>query len=110
MEKYIYLIITVGAATVIVGSIFTAYQLFLLVKADASCRGLKHPRFWGLLATSGNNSSGLIMYLIGRRKYPVISMTNEQKSFIERCKKKIRVGIIFLVTGAVICFWGIIFV
>ena len=110
MEKYYTFIIAVGAAFVIVGGFFAVYQLYLLVKTDAECRGLKHPKFWGMFAASGNNQSGLIMYLIGRRKYPVISMTGAQKSFIERCKKKFGVGIIFQVVGAIICIWGIILI
>ena len=110
MEKYYTFIIAVAAAFVIVGGLFAVYQLFLLVKTDAACRGLKHPKFWGMFAISGNNQSGLIMYLIGRRKYPIISMTDEQKTFIERCKKKFGVGIVFQVVGAMICIWGIILI
>lgn len=108
MEKYYTFIIAVGAAFVIVGGVFAVYQLFRLVKTDAECRGLKHPKLWGMFAISGNNQSGLILYLIGRRKYPIVSMSNDQKMFIERCKKKFGVGIIFQVIGAIICIWGII--
>lgn len=108
MEKYYTFIIAVGIAIVIVGGIFAVYQLFRLVETDAECRGLKHPKFWGIFAVSGNGQSGLILYLIGRRKYPVIAMSDEQKLSIERCKKKFGVGIIFQVIGAMICVWGIV--
>lgn len=110
MKNYNTFIIAVGAAFVVVGGIFAVYQLFQLVKTDAECRGLKHPKLWGMFAISGNGQSGLILYLIGRRKYPVISMSNEQKSFIERCKKKFGVGIIFQAIGAMVCIWGIILI
>ena len=110
MENYNTFIIAVGAAFVIVGGIFAVYQLFQLVKTDAECRGLKHPKLWGMFAISGNGQSGLILYLIGRRKYPVISMSNEQKSFIERCKRKFGVGIIFQAIGAMVCIGGIILI
>lgn len=110
MEKYYIFIIVIGAAIVIVGGVFAVYQLFRLVGTDAECRGLKHPRFWGVFAVSGNGQSGLILYLIGRRKYPIISVSNEQKLFMERCKKKFRVGIIFQVIGAMICVWGIVLI
>ena len=58
----------VGAAGVVVGGFFCVYQQYKLVEVDAACRGLKHPRLWGLFAASGNGQSGLILYLIGRRK------------------------------------------
>lgn len=58
----------------IVGGVFGVYQLFRLVKTDAKCRGL-NPTFWELVASGGNNQSGLIMYLIIRKKFPIISMT-----------------------------------
>lgn len=108
MEKYLTLLIVAGAAFVVVGGVFAIYQLFQLVKTDAVCRGLKHPKLWGLFSISGNNSAGLLLYLINRRKHPIISMTDEQKIFTEICKKKIGVGIIFQVIGVMACIWGII--
>lgn len=110
MEKYYTFFIVVGAAILLVGGIFAVYQLFRLVQTDAECRGLKHPKFWGMFAVSGNGQSGLILYLIGRRKYPIISVSNEQKLFMERCKKKFGVGIIFQVIGAMICVWGVVLI
>ena len=110
MEKYYTFFIAVGAAILLVGGIFAVYQLFLLVQTDAECRGLNHPKFWGMFAISGNGQSGLILYLIGRRKYPIISMSEEQKLFMERCKKKFGVGIIFQVIGAMICVWGVVLI
>lgn len=105
MEKYL---IAFGVAVLIVGFSFCIYQFYQLVKADAVCRGLKHPKLWGLFAISGNNQAGLILYLIARRKHPVISMTDEQKLTIDRCKAKIGVGLIFLVVGAIACVWGVV--
>lgn len=93
----------VGAAALIVGGFFCMYQLYQLVQVDAECRGLKHPRLWGLFALSGNGQSGLILYLIGRRKYPVLSMSEEQKALIGTRKKRFGVGLLFLATGAVVC-------
>ena len=107
MEKYL---LAAGAAVLMVGGVFSIYQLFRLVKTDAVCRGLQHPKLWGFLSISGNNQGGLILYLIARRKHPIISMTSEQKTLIESCKSKIGVGLIFLVTGAIACIWGIILI
>ena len=104
MVKYL---LAAGAAVLATGGVFSIYQLFQLVKTDAVCRGLQHPNLWGFLSISGSNQGGLILYLIARRKHPVISMTDEQKAFIESCKRKIGAGLIFLVIGAVACIWGI---
>ena len=92
-----------GAAAVIVGSFFCVYQLYRLVQVDAECRGLKHPKLWGLFSITGNGQSGLILYLIGRRKYPVLSMSEGQKDDMGRRKKWFGVGLVFLAAGAVIC-------
>lgn len=101
---HIYIVFAVvGAAGVIVGSFFCVYQIYKLVQVDAECRGLKHPKLWGLFSITGNGQSGLILYLIGRRKYPVLSMTEEQKGLMARRKKRFGVGLLFLAAGAVVC-------
>ena len=87
MEKYPIMVIAIGAAIVIVGGVFSAYQLFRLVETDAKCRGLKHPKIWGIFAAFGNNQPGLIIYLIGRQKFPVITMT-EEKLLLNAVRKK----------------------
>lgn len=93
----------VGAAGVIVGSFFCVYQLYKLVQVDAECRGLKHPKLWGLFSVAGNGQSGLILYLIGRRKYPVLSMSEGHRDDMARRKKRFGVGLAFLALGAVVC-------
>lgn len=93
----------VGAAGVVVGGFFCVYQLYKLVEVDAACRGLKHPRLWGLFAASGNGQSGLILYLIGRRKYPVLSMSEGQREDIAQRKRRFGVGLAFLALGAAAC-------
>jgi hypothetical protein len=108
METYLNYLLAVGLAILVVGGIFSMYQLYRLVEVDAECRGLKHPKLWGLFAVSGNNQSGLILYLIGRHKYSILNMSDEQKKIIESCKKKIGIGFIFIVVGAIVCIWGII--
>lgn len=68
MERNMVLAVIFSAAAV-VGAIETVYQVYQLTVIDAAARGLKHPKLWGLLAANGNNSSGLLLYLIGRRNY-----------------------------------------
>lgn len=64
-------------------------------------RGLKHPKFWGFWAMNGNNSSGLILYLIGRRKYPVQNMSIEDQEKIETRKKAAGAALVFMTLGAI---------
>ena len=103
MDKLYIVSAAAGAAAVIVGSFFCVCQLYRLVQVDAECRGLKHPKLWGLFSITGNGQSGLILYLIGRRKYPVLSMSEGQKDDMGRRKKWFGVGLVFLAAGAVIC-------
>ena len=97
-----------GAAPAGSGSGYAGYQLFRRAGTDARCRGRKHPRLWGLLASSGSNQSGLLLYLIRRKNHPVLSLSEEEKGLIQRRKRKIGVGIAFLVAGAVMLIWGIV--
>lgn len=69
--------------------------------SDAKARGLKHPKFWGFWAMNGNNSSGLILYLIGRRKYPVQNMSIEDQEKIETRKKAAGAALVFMTLGAI---------
>lgn len=82
--------------------VFTlAYQIFKLTEVDAKSRGLKYPKFWGLFSLSGNNGSGgLILYLIGRRKYPS-TLTDEEKGIINTRKKRACVSLCFIAFGAI---------
>lgn len=88
-------------AAIIVGALHIGFQLFKIASLDAEARGLSSPKLWGFLAMGGNNSSGLIMYLILRRKHPVINMSEKVCHEIESRKKRAGVGIIFLGLGAI---------
>lgn len=103
MSNIYIAVAVVGAAALIVGSFSCVYQLYKLVQVDAECRGLKHPKLWGLFAISGNGHSGLILYLIGRRKYPILSISEEQKKRMGKRKKGFGAGLLFLATGAIVC-------
>ena len=50
---------------------------------------------------NGNNSSGLILYLIGRRKYPVQNMSIEDQEKIETRKKAAGAALVFMTLGAI---------
>ena len=46
-----YLLTLIGLLVVTNG--LFVYQLFKLVELDAVVRGMKHPKFWGVLAAGG---------------------------------------------------------
>ena len=76
-----------SGAIALVGAICTAWQIYQMTVSDAKARGLKHPKFWGFWAMNGNNSSGLLLYLIGRRNYPINSIDSNQKTKMIQRKK-----------------------
>ena len=92
MKWYFIIIVFI----VLLGMFTLAYQIYKLTELDARCRGLKHPKLWGLFSLSGNNGSGgLILYLIGRRKYPITINEDELAQMTSR-KKRAGVSLIFI--------------
>lgn len=98
-KEYVFSI--VFAAVLLVGITCTMYQIYKITIIDAKSRGLKHPKFWAFFSMSGNNSSGLLLYLIGRRRYPIINMSETNQKEITTRKKKIGLGLIFLAVGSI---------
>lgn len=86
-------------AFMIVGAVHTVWQIFKIVELDARSRGIKHPGLWGFLSANSNGASGLILYLIGRRNYPVISLSEKMKKEIDSRKRRVGVGLVFLAMG-----------
>lgn len=107
MDNYLLVITAAGCAIFLVGVIFTDYQLYAFVKEDAHCRNIPRPKMWGMLSLSGNNASGLILYLIKRRNYPIVSQNKAQKEQMDSYKEKCGIGIIFMAAGVIIALWGI---
>ena len=86
-------------AFMIAGAVHTVWQIFKIVELDARSRGIKHPGLWGFLSANSNGSSRLILYLIGRRNYPVISLSEKMKKEIDSRKRRVGVGLVFLAMG-----------
>lgn len=77
------------------------YQVFRMIQLDAACRGFKHPTFWAVFFSGGNNGgSGMLLYLLGRKKYPSV-MTEEQRSIMVSRKKRAGVSLCFLAAGTI---------
>lgn len=100
MDLNIILSVICGAFS-LVGASCVVFQIYHMTVIDATARGLKHPKFWGIFAMSGSDSGGLLMYLIGRRKYPIVNMSESNSKELERCKKSAGVGLLFLAIGVI---------
>lgn len=87
MSLNIVLAVICGAVA-LVGTFCVVFQIYHMTVIDATARGLKHPKFWGVFTMSGNNSSSLLMYLIGRRKYPIVNMSESNSKELEKRKKQ----------------------
>ena len=96
-----YYFLAIFIAIYLIGVVSTIYQVYKITVIDASSRGIKHPKLMGLLATSGKSSEGIILYLLHRRKYPIKNITKEEQSEIDRRKKIVLVGIVFMAIGAI---------
>ena len=77
-------------------AVIIVYHIYKMTELDARSRGFKHPKLWGLFASGGQNGEGILLYLIGRRKYPS-AMTEAQKSDMEKYKKNIGISLVFLI-------------
>ena len=95
------LLAVIFIAVAIVGTIETVYQIYQLTVIDATIRELKHPKLRGFLASNGNNSSGLLLYLIGRRNYPIHSIDHKQLVLMDKRKKAAGIGLVFLIIGTI---------
>ena len=97
-----YLLVSIFIA--LLGAVSLSFQIYKMVELDAKCRNLKHPTLWAFLSLSGNNGSGgLVLYLLGRKNYPVV-MTDAQRLEMESRKKRSGVSLAFLVVGAIVLF------
>lgn len=99
MKTNIFFIISLAIA--FVGGISLAYQVYKITVIDANARGLKHPKFWGLFSIGGQNGSGILLYIIGRKKYPIINLNQEEQSEMLSRKKRAGVSIAFLAISAI---------
>lgn len=52
----------------IIAAVLMCFYLYSLVLIDAKSRGIKQPKFWSILAASGQRGEGLLLYLFNRRK------------------------------------------
>mgnify|MGYP004456189831 FL=1 len=96
-----YILLAIFIAIYLIGLVATIYQVYKITVIDSKARGISHPKLMGLLATSGKSSEGIILYLLHRRKYPIKNISKEEENEIERRKKIVLVGIIFMIIGAI---------
>ena len=89
-------------------AVIIVYHIYKMTELDARSRGFKHPKLWGHFASGGQNGEGILLYLIGRRKYPS-AMTEAQKSDMEKYKKNIGISLVFLIIVSIVFVCMIIF-
>ena len=89
-------------------AVIIVYHIYKMTELDARSRGFKHPKLWGLFASGGQNGEGILLYLIGRRKYPS-AMTEAQKSDMEKYKKNTGISLVFLIIVSIVFVCMIIF-
>ena len=90
MNLSIVLAVICGAVA-LVGAFCVVFQIYQMTVIDATARGLKHPKFWGVFTMNGNNSSGLLMYLIGYTG--IVFSTNNCKT---QMSKRIRSAMLMI--------------
>ena len=54
MNLSIVLAVICGAVA-LVGAFCVVFQIYQMTVIDATARGLKHPKFWGVFTMNGNN-------------------------------------------------------
>jgi hypothetical protein len=95
-------VLTLICLLVVTNGMFV-YQLFKLIELDASIRGMRHPKFWGLLTAGGQRGEGLLLYLLTRNK-AIYSMEIEEREELENRKKRLLYLLILNIIFAIFLF------
>lgn len=95
-------VLTLICLLVVTNGMFV-YQLFKLIELDASIRGMRHPKFWGLLTAGGQRGEGLLLYLLMRNK-AIYSMEIEEQEELENRKKSLLYLLILNIIFAIFLF------
>ena len=95
-------VLTLICLLVVTNGMFV-YQLFKLVELDASIRGMRHPKFWGLLTAGGQRGEGLLLYLLTRDK-AIYSMEIEEQEDLGHRKKRLLYLLILNIIFAIFLF------
>ncbi|MFS9256003.1 hypothetical protein QM458_04005 [Streptococcus infantis] len=95
-------VLTLICLLVVTNGMFV-YQLFKLVELDASIRGMRHPKFWGLLTAGGQRGEGLLLYLLTRNK-AIYSMEIEEQEELGNRKKRLLYLLILNIIFAIFLF------
>jgi hypothetical protein len=95
-------VLTLICLLVVTNGMFV-YQLFKLVELDASIRGMRHPKFWGLLTAGGQRGEGLLLYLLMRNK-AIYSMEIEEQEELGNRKKRLLYLLILNIIFAIFLF------
>ena len=78
--------LAVCAIVYLIGMVLTVVHVYRFTVTDARSRGMENPKAMGILAASGQRGGGMLLYLLKRKKYPVISISAEEKKLLRQCK------------------------
>ena len=90
----------------LIGLLVVTNGLFVY-ELDAAVRGMKHPKFWGVLAAGSQRGEGLILYLLNRNK-AVFSMTEEEKEELQMRKQRIIYLLVLIMILVIFLFASVI--
>ena len=65
------------AAIAIVGVCCVVFQIYQMTVIDATARGFKHPKLWGVFTSGDNHFNGLLIYFIIRKKFPIMNISED---------------------------------
>ena len=89
--------LTMCAIAYLIGIVLTVVHVYRFTVTDAKSRGMENSKAMGLLATSGQRGSGMLLYLLKRKKYPVISISAQDKKLLSQCKVRTGIGVAVMV-------------
>lgn len=89
--------LAVCAIVYLIGMVLTVVHVYRFTVTDAKSRGMENPKAMGFLATTGQRGSGMLLYLLKRKKYPVQSSSAEEKKLLRKCKVRTGIGVAVMV-------------
>lgn len=102
-----YLFLGVCAVLYLIGLVLTICQVYRFTVIDAKTRGMSNPKAMGLLTTSGQGGGGMLLYLIKRKKYPVQSVSSQEKKSLRQGKIAAGIGVCIMLFSIALVIVGL---
>lgn len=102
-----YLFLGVCAVLYLMGLVLTICQVYRFTVIDAKTRGIRNPKAMGLLTTSVQGGGGMLLYLKKRKKYPVLSVSSQEKKSIRQSKIAAGIGVCIMLFSIALVIVGL---